>query len=278
MKKLENIMYFIFISLLVIIFISCDDDNETNGQNQLPSLIEKKQTQGDASTDIHTGTWAFSYDGNNRVTEIICSSTQSETQFELKWKYNIKYNEGGKVQEVVQTYLNENDSRGPITYTYEYDGNTISKKDGDILLETITIDSSERIILWEQASLASVTPSVPHTMTYKYNDTGKNVREETDLSAEYVYKYAYDDTKKGIFYTVKSPQWLLVTLTGITNNYATPVKMQSEGKVNESALLKGNYGYTFNSDNYPTEQTYTPIDPELSKNGYEIKINYIKAK
>ncbi|MDU1906284.1 MAG: hypothetical protein E6772_16060 [Dysgonomonas sp.] len=277
MKKLENIMYFIFISLLVIIFVSCDD-NDTKGQNQLPSLIVKKQTQGGTSEAIQTNTWAFSYDNSNRVAEIICSSVQSENQFEFKWKYNIKYSEDSKVQEVLQTYLNENDSRTPITYTYKYEGNTIQKRNEDILLETITIDSNERIVRWEQLDPISESSSIPYIMIYKYNDINNNVREETYLSSEYVYKYTYDDAKKGIFHTIKSPQWLLITLTGITNNYTSPVKTQSEGKVDESALLKGNYGYTFNSDNYPLEQIYTPIDPALNKNGYEMKINYIKTK
>ncbi|GEM_PF-1832911 len=286
MKKFKTIFYFALMAVFSLSFVACSDDDDDNklpvtGENQLPSNIVRKYTPDGNANNIDTETEQYTYDSKNRVTEIISTySSSTDSKKNSKKKLTISYLSDGKVEKMTYTPLSGEGDKTPFSTLYSYNGNEIEvKTTAGLVVETIWIDDNGRITKNEVASdAANPARSVPPTTTvisYQYDANG-NITSETYENSNYIYKYTYDTSKKGMFVAVKSPQWLLVTLTNRIADYKNSPTQLSDGTAENMAVV-GNFTYTYNSDNYPTEQTFTPTDSDNKYKG-TTTIQYVNAK
>jgi LVIVD repeat. len=266
-------------------FIACsDDDDDTptaTGEHQLPSTTIRKYTPDGNENNINTETEQYTYDSNNRITEIISTFLSStDKQKNAMKKITISYLSDGKVEKMTYTPLTGEGDKAPITSLYSYNGNEIEvKTTAGVVVETIWIDDNGRITKSETASDAansarSVTPTTT-VISYQYDANG-NITSQTYDNTGYIYKCTYDTSKKGMFAAVKSPQWLLVSLTSRISDYKNSPTQISDGTA-DNITVSGNYTYICNSDNYPIEQTFTPTDSDNKYKG-TTTIQYINAK
>lgn len=288
-KKISKTLLCIALAMCAISFASCsssNDDDDTppppppvTSEKQLPRTITRTHTPDGGQNPTETETIQYSYDSQNRVTQISNSLNSSGSTGGIS-QYNraISYTPEGRVEKVEWT--SSTGYTEVVTHIYTYNGNEIEvKTSNDVLVEKIQIDNNGRVIRREQPAdpgrSAYIVEPTSTIINYRYDSNG-NITSEAYESSGYVASYTYDTSKKGIFAEVKSPQWLLVTLDTMITSFNNPATQKSEGETGGIITVAGDYVYTFNSDNYPTEETYTS---QRASNKFKsvITVEYIAA-
>lgn len=254
MKKLKYLLFISLVSLSVVLFVSCGDDDDNNGECcENEKMIPEKMVSSEGETI------EFKYDSQKRLVAIV--STHSDGDKDIDSTYYDTQNRVIKHVEI--NYWKDNNveksERYEENFTYNSNGTITGEFSGEGASESRTYVIDENACLtdnWESAS-------------YVYDSKKRLIKE---LDGSYSATYEYDD-KHGIFENVVTPKWYLLAF--VDDDYL-PINWLNNARkktsIDGSDQEIETYSYTYNQTGYPSKVEVTAYDGD--KTSYVL--TYIK--
>lgn len=254
--------------LVYLLFVACSDDNSI--QN-FPGGTSAQLLPVKISGEKNGGQKVFVYDDYNRLISYSYFS-KSDKKLSKISELKIQYDALGRVDKATQ----ESSEGESYIYTITYDELQIVVQD-KYYTRYIDIDTQGRVLKMKQYYTNNRDASIEYN--YQYDQKGNLIKN--DFNNNY-YSYTYD-VHNGIYSSVNTPQWFLVTMldaTLIYNNY-TQIQvsfLDENGKEQTPTTFK--ITHTYNENGYPVKyhvpnMTFcgTPPLPES-----DFRVEYQEAK
>lgn len=254
--------------LACLSFLACSDDNSI--QN-FPGGTSAKLLPVKISGEKNGGQTVFVYDDYNRL--ISCSYfSKSDKKLSKTSELKIQYDALERVEKA--TY--ESSEGESYTYTITYEGSHIVVQD-KYYTRHIDIDAQGNVLKMKQYYANDQNASIEYN--YQYDQKGNLIKK--DFNNNY-YSYTYDDYN-GVYSSVNTPQWFLVTMLDATYIYNNCNQIQvsfldENGKEQTPTTFK--ITHTYNENGYPVKyhvpnMTFcgTPPLPES-----DFRVEYQEAK